>query len=158
MTPATNRLAIALVISVALNLVLFGFMAARSLGRGAERCEERRGRHGHFLGPRAFMRDGDPQVEQAMVRVIERRGPALRSQRDKLRATRGRVAAAFEAEPFDAAALTRALEELRARTSESQRLMHEALIDAAPSLTAEQRARLAHRALDHTPGAAKRGR
>jgi Spy/CpxP family protein refolding chaperone len=94
------------------------------------------------------MRDGDPRVEAAMGRVIDRRGPALRAQREKLRATRGRVAAAFEAEPFDAAALDRALADLRAQTADSQRLMHEALIEAAPSLTAEQRARLGRRALE----------
>ena len=87
-----------------------------------------------------------------MSRVRQRRAADFRAQHEKLRATRRQVGAAFEAEPFDAKALETALAELRAQTAESQRMLHESLIEVAPSLTPEQRARLAHRALERGPG------
>ena len=154
MTPVTRRLAIALAVSVAVNLFLVGFIAMRAYRGG--RHHERGHRHGHELGPRAFGRDGDPQADQAMRRVMQRREAALRAQGRKLRATRGAVSAAFRAEPFDPQALARELAELRAQTAESQRLMHEALVEVAPTLTPEQRARLARRALEREHG--RRGR
>jgi Spy/CpxP family protein refolding chaperone len=154
MTPTAKRLAIALAVSVAVNLFLVGFIAVRALHGG--RAHERRHHHGHFLGPRGLGRDGDPQAEQAMRRAMQRREATFRAQGDKLRATRGTVSAAFQAEPFDPQALARALAELRTQTVESQRLMHESLVEVAPALSPEQRARLARRALDREPGFGRR--
>jgi len=154
MTPTARRLVIALAVSVALNLFLVGFIAMRAYRGGSH--HERGDRHGQELGPRALGRDGDPQSDQAMRRVMQRREAALRAQGQKLRATRGAVSAAFRAEPFDARVLARELAELRAQTAESQRLMHEALVEVAPTLTPEQRARLARRALREHGGRGRR--
>jgi Spy/CpxP family protein refolding chaperone len=151
MTTMARRLAIALVVSVALNLFLGGFILAMRAFR-ADAGHERGHRHGHFIGPRGLLRDGDPAVERAVRGVMQRRERALRAQGEKLRASRRAASAAFAAEPFDAQALERALAELRAQTMESQRLMHQALVEVAPSLTPEQRERLPKRALSRTPG------
>src|SRR6476661_6022365 len=113
MTPTTRRIAIALAVSAALNLFLGGFIAARVLG--GNRCDERASNHGPFFGPRALMRGEDPEVEQAMNRVRQRRAADFQAQHEKLRATRHQVGAAFGAEPFDAKALETALAELRAQ-------------------------------------------
>jgi Spy/CpxP family protein refolding chaperone len=152
MTFTSKRLAIALAVSVALNLFLTGFIAVRAL-HGA-RHHERGHRHGQSFG----QRDREPGARQALRRVLRQREPAFRAQAERLRATRRAVSAAFTAEPFEAAALERTLAELRAQTEQSQRLMHEALIETAPSLTPEQRGRLARRAFDRGPRARHRPR
>jgi Spy/CpxP family protein refolding chaperone len=148
MTATVKRLAIALALSLAVNLFLAGFFTMRALHG---RRHHPRGHHGHFMGPRG-MAGGDPAIKQAMRRVMQRRDGDFRAHKQRLHDARAGVSAAFGAEPFDGAALGRALAGLRAQTAESQRLMHEALIEVAPQLTAEQRSRLARRALDREPG------
>lgn len=176
MTITAKRLAIALATSLALNLFLVGFVAARALwGRGAFDGREYHGRehhggehhagedhadehHGHFFGPRGLAGDASGGARQAMRRVLEERKDAFRQQRRSLHAARGAVSEAFAAEPFDRAALERALAELRAQTAESQRIMHESLIEVAPELSPEQRARLAKHALGRERGFGKHRR
>jgi Spy/CpxP family protein refolding chaperone len=154
MTPTVKRLAIALALSLAVNLFLAGFFTMRALHG---RRHHPRGHHGHFMGPRGLS-GGDPAIKQAMRRAMQRRDGEFRAHKQRLHDARATVSAAFGAEPFDAAALQRALEGLRADTAESQRLMHDALMEVAPGLTAEQRARLARRALEREPGGRPGGR
>jgi uncharacterized membrane protein len=78
--------------------------------------------------------------------LMKRRGPELRKERGALRAARRAVHDALVQQPFEAAALERALGELRARTGSSQARMHEALLELARELSPEQRRRLAKRA------------
>lgn len=148
MTPTVKRLAIALALSVALNLFVAGFVAMRVLHGGRHHP---RGPHGHFIGPRGLS-GGDPAIKQAVRGAMQRRGGELRAHGERLHAARTAVSAAFGAEPFDAPALRQALSDLRVQTELSQRLMHESLIEVAPALTPEQRARLARRVLDREPG------
>lgn len=144
MTPLERRLSIALAVSVALNLFIAGFFVARGVsGRG---MHGGRHHHGPFLGPRALLEAGGPEAEPLVEGLMKRHGPELRKERGALRSARRGVHDALSREPFDAAALERALAELRARTGSSQAQMHEALVELARQLPAEQRKRLAKRA------------
>jgi uncharacterized membrane protein len=154
MTITARRLAIALAISVALNLFLAGFVAMRALHGGRHHA---RGQHGPFLGPRKLS-GGDPAIRQALRAAMKRRDGEFRAHGQHLHGARVAVSAAFGAEPFDAQALERAFVDLRARTVESQALMHGVLAEVAPTLTSAQRARLAEHALAREPGARRGGR
>ena len=155
MTPI-RRLAVALAVSVAVNLFLGGFIAARALRGGGH--HDARHEHGHFLGPRGLSRDGDSGAEQALRRTMRKREVAFRGQKQEMHVARDAVSAAFQAEPFDPHALERALTALRAETAASQALMHESLIEAAPALSTGQRRRLAERVLEREPGFGRRAR
>lgn len=144
MTGTAKRLAIALACSLAVNLFLAGFFATRAMHGGRHHG---RGHHGHFMGPHGLA-GGDPAVRQAVRGAMQRRDGELRAHGEQLHRARAAVGAAFRAEPFDAQALQRALSDLRVQSSRSQELMHESLIEIAPRLTSEQRARLAERALE----------
>ena len=157
MTRTEKRLAIGLLLSVAINLLFCGFIAARVLGHHEREGREGRAHHGQFLGPRGLTRGGDPQAERAVRIVLERRAGEFRAQREALRESRRRVGDAFDAEPLDVKALERELAELRAQTLKSQELLHAALVEAAPSLTPEQRGQLARRALERAPRMGRRG-
>ena len=143
---ATGRpsrwLAIALVISVALNLFALGLVAARAMRPGPH--ERARG-YGPFMGPHGLLQDGDG-AEPIAKRVMQRYGEDLRREHRELREARRAVREALEAEPLDAGRLERALGELRARTDSSQTRMHAALVELARSLPLEQRKKLARRA------------
>ena len=136
-----KRLAVALALSVGLNLFLGSFIAAHVLRRGPW--------HGHgeaygpFFGPRGMMHDTRGAGADAMRGVMSQHGEAFRAARERLRQAQQGVRAALAAEPYDPQALERALGDLRASTADSQKLMHAALVDLARSLPPEQRRRLA---------------
>jgi Spy/CpxP family protein refolding chaperone len=141
MNATGKRLAIALAISVMLNLFLLGFMSARLLHGPFAHGEL----HGPFFGPRGLLSRGAPPgaAGERVRGMMERRREAMRSQRAALRDAQHAVRDALSKEPFDATALERALEQLKRATADSQSLMHSALLEIAPSLTAEQRQQLA---------------
>ena len=117
-TPLTKRLFVLLAISVALNLVLLGFLVGRRVHRGEHRVpppgfEQRRGELG--AGRRA--------IHQAGSEVV----------------------ASLTVEPFDAPRLERALAELRRVTQDGQASAHRALVDMAARSSPEQRKGLARR-------------
>lgn len=136
-------LVVALIISVAFNLFALGFVAARAL-----RPEGGRAGHGPFMGPHGLMHDGfGPQAEPMIDAIMAKHGEGLRMQRRELRQARKAVRDALLNEPFDPGRLEQAFAGLRARTESSQASMHEALVELARSLPADQRKRLARRAL-----------
>jgi hypothetical protein len=133
MTPLAKKLTVALVISVALNLLVVGFLVGRGL-RGP-------GKHGdlHGLsGPEArFSRH--PVLREAM----DRHRADFAGRRDAVTQARKAVAEAAGREPFDRAALEQALVNLRKETGLSQEVMHRALVEACEKAKPEERRTLA---------------
>lgn len=125
MSSVTKRLSWALALSIGLNLFLVGFGSSRWLrARSRGDAHGRGGEHGlaRFLGP-------------SMTE--------LRAQHRSLIEARRGVAAALQAEPYDARQLEAALSALRASTTKSQQALHERLLERAPTLSADERRELA---------------
>src|SRR5262245_23708472 len=131
----TSRwLLVGLVVSLVLNLLLIGFVAGRLSG---------------FRPPPPF----GPDPTAGYFRMLgflsdERRaavGPDLRKQMAEiipmLRAMRGDQRAVFDAltaDPFDAAALDKALADLRAHLGAAQVASHHSFVELAKRLTPEE--------------------
>jgi uncharacterized membrane protein len=149
MTPLSRRLIIALAISGALNLLCAGIFVGgfihRSRARAAgQRYEPMRG--ARELGPRAERRHGPGPFGGVLAghreEMLERRRATAEA--------RKAVAASLEQEPFDAAALDKALVGLRAETAKTQEFVHQTLEQAARAGDAEARKKLA-RGFDRAP-------
>jgi uncharacterized membrane protein len=148
MTPLAKRLSIVLAISVAVNLLLAGIMVGRAF----------RHRHqppfdGHEQPGMRAERDGRRGPLRGLFRE---HGDALREKRRSMGDARRTAREALEAEPFDQAALERALEGLRKETVASQEIMHRAIVEAAVKGPPEERKKLG-RALE-LPGMGRDGR
>lgn len=126
MSGVTKRLSWALAISLGLNLFLIGFGSARWLRARSQRgaWHGASGEHGlaRFLGP-------------SMTE--------LRAQHRELMGARRAVGTALQAEPYDAQRLDQALSTLRATTSKNQQILHQRLLERAPTLTLDERRELA---------------
>jgi uncharacterized membrane protein len=161
MTPLSKRLIIALVVSVAVNLLIGGIFAGAAINRSrlrAERAHAMLGARGpgpregrpHDDGPR-----GEPGEERGRRegRGPRRGGPfsgLLAGHREEMHArreatvkVRAGVVEALRHEPFDPAALERSLGALRSETATTQELLHKTILDTARSGDAEARAKLA---------------
>ena len=156
MTPLSKRLIVALVISVAVNLLAGGILVGLAIQRSRLHGERAhvtagpRGR-GHEAG-----REAAPRAERGPReggRGARRGGPfggLIAGHRDEVAARQRAAAAARTAvrdslthEPFDRAALERALSDLRTETATTQTLLHKAIADAAEQGDAAARAKLA---------------
>jgi uncharacterized membrane protein len=139
MTPVTKRLAIALAISIGVNLLFAGFYLGLRVQRSKQpppHASVGARMHGvDRAGPRAH-----PGPSR---RTFGDRHPELKEHRQKTAAARGAVRAALEQEPFDKALLERALEGLRKETSESQTLAHRALVETAARADTQARRQMA---------------
>ncbi|HEX6277129.1 MAG TPA: periplasmic heavy metal sensor [Polyangiaceae bacterium] len=137
MTPLAKRLSIALAVSIALNLLLAGIFVGRAFHRPPHPPErEMPAFRGERDGKRAPLR-----------KLLREHGDELRERRGAIAEARRRAQTALEAEPFDRAAVERALEALRNETVASQKIMHDAIAGAASKGTPEERRKLGH-ALD----------
>ncbi len=122
--------------SLAVNLFLAGFLAARSLRH--HDVERRRPPDLFHIG--GALRGSDvPGVRQKMRTHMQQARPARR----ELRRARAEVKAALEAEQFDRQRLESALAELRAQSVKMQDLLHGALVDVVDGLSAQERRSLA---------------
>jgi hypothetical protein len=137
MTPLAKRLAIAVAISLGLNLLLGGVLVGQALQRRSHGAGHERvgatpsGMHMHGKrGP------------GALQRVVGARHPEFGERRQMIGAARQKVREALTREPFDKAALEQALAGLRKETEASQALAHGALVGAAASATPALRAEL----------------
>jgi hypothetical protein len=140
-TPLAKRLAIALVISVALNLLCIGFFVGRAFKGPRDR--ERKALRGDA---RAWH---DPRLRKAFAE----RHVDMAARRDSARRARDAVREALRATPFDRGKLETALAELRAQTSKSQELSHGALVQTAVETSPEGRLKLARWfGREHLPG------
>lgn len=125
MTFTSTHLKITLAVSLALNFALGGLWAGRWLERS---------RH---PAPPAMSHPGPRGPWGDVV------GQRFAGQGRMMRAARAPVRAALEKEPFDPAALERALAGLRDKTSASQAKVHAALVEVAKQATPEERRELA---------------
>jgi uncharacterized membrane protein len=140
MTPMTKRLAIALAVSLGLNLLLAGVFVGLRIQRMGHRAAPApsfvaSGRHPERAAPR--LRPDGPRHAFRDLR------PELKERRQKVSGARAAVRAALEKDPFDKASLEQALEALRKETTESQLLAHQALAKSAADSDLEARRRLA---------------
>lgn len=125
--------------SLALNVFLIGVLvAAWTIPHG--------GRWHHF-------RHGPPEMFSIMhgiggdeaEAIRERHKSEIRARIDTVRSARADVAAKLAAEPFDAAAFANSLGVLQQASNEAQVAFHAAFLELAPTLSPEERARLAKR-------------
>jgi uncharacterized membrane protein len=136
MTPLAKRLAVAVAISLGLNLLLGGVLVGQALQRRAHRAIERGG-----PTPSGVHEHG-PHRRGAFQRAVGARHPEFGERRRMIGAARQRVRDALTREPFDKAALEQALAQLRKETEASQALAHGALVETAASATPELRKEL----------------
>jgi len=156
MTPLSKRLIVALVISVAVNLLAGGIFVGSAIQRSrirAERAHVMAGPHGRgHEGERATSPRGERGPREG-GRGARRNGPfggliaghrgEMLARQEAAATARTAVRDALTHEPFDRAALERALTALRAETATTQELLHKAIADAAQSGDTEARAKLA---------------
>ena len=129
---------IVLAVSIALNMFCLGVFAARHTGGWRERG-------GHDMGPRAFLRHSGLRSAGPEVQAIlkEQRGGV----HDRVRAlseARKRAREALQAEPYDAARVEKAFDEVRGQTGEMQKHIQGVLSQVAGKLSGEQRKKLAN--------------
>lgn len=137
MSTVPKRFWILLVTSVALNLFLLGLMAGRlvHLRPRFERDE---------IDTRAFLRQSGLRSAGPEVKAILRqRHGQVRERMHALGQARDHVRRSLEAEPYDPAEVTRALQQTRDLTTQMQADMHEVLVDVAGKLDPDQRKRMA---------------
>lgn len=168
MTPLSKRLIIALVVSVAVNLLFAGVLAGAAIHRSRLRAER-----GQMMpGPRGMgAREGGPRNDERRPKGErgprddrddrddrgrrEGRGPRrgamfggllaedMRDRRETALKARAAVHDALTHEPFDAAALDRSLTALRAETATTQDILHKKMLELTRTGDAETRAKLA---------------
>lgn len=164
MTPLSKRLIIALVVSVAVNLLLGGLFVGAAIQRHRMRAERAmmmpppRGFGPREAGPRDD--DRSPRGERRFhdrreAREREgrgfRRGPLfgglladdLRPRRAVMAKARADVHEALVHEPFDPAALERSLAAFGTETTTTQDILHKRIVELAKK-DADTRAKLAH--------------
>lgn len=156
MTPLSKRLLVALVLSVAVNLLVGGILIGSAVQRSrvrAERAHVMAGQHGRERdGGERGGRGGERGAREG-GRGARRGGPfggLIAGHREEVVArqkaastARSAVRDALTHEPFERAALESALTALRAETATTQELLHKAILDAAQGGDAEARAKLA---------------
>ncbi|SLN45255.1 periplasmic heavy metal sensor [Oceanibacterium hippocampi] len=133
--PKTRYLAVALVLSVAVNLLLGGLAAGHWL-RAHDHGDRHRGGP-HFLERLESKLDGKDR--QALDRLQAVRDPVVDERIDALRAARRDFQAALAAEPFDRATVAAAQAEMRARSLAAQQAIHETMLDVMEVLSPEGR-------------------
>jgi uncharacterized membrane protein len=136
----TKRMAVALAISLGVNLMLAGVL----VGMRAQRFLHRGPPPAGSLAPSAHHGERGPRFrEGGLKHAFRDRQSEFKERRQKASAARGAVRAALEREPFDRAELERSLEALRRETNENQTLFHGALVEEAAKSSAEARRELA---------------
>lgn len=125
-------LILALLVSVATNLVIAGFILGKAGGHPRERA------------PMDWAAESLTPDTQRKVRAQLRAQMAqARPLREEMRKAHAAVREAVAAEDFDARALTLALERSREVSTRYQAMMHENLVGLSAELSAEQRIALA---------------
>jgi uncharacterized membrane protein len=142
--PASGWVKVALVASLALNLLVAGLV----VGAMARHDRDDRGMRGDV--PREFARSPflgalDADDRRAVGRELMREEGSLRENRAELRARFERLLVAIRAEPFDRAAIEAILDEQRAAGARRLELAEEAVLDRLSGMTPEARAAYADR-------------
>lgn len=155
----TRRIAIALAVSVGLNLFLGGMIASAWI---AKRTYEPRGNQTAGLAGSFDLRGGiaelDPSSRDIVRQVRVRHGETLRQAGRDMRQARRAVQQVLMADQIDRAALDRALAEMRRSMDAAQVEMHAALADIATALEPDERRRFLRAALNNRRGPGREGR
>lgn len=138
---------IALVLSLALNLLFLGLVLGAALGR--ERHMERNDRDRSEV-PQEFRRAPllgalEPEDRRAVGRGLMHDEGSLRENRAELRARFERLLTAIRAEPFDRAAIEAILDEQRAAGARRLEIAERAVLDRLQAMSPEARAAYAER-------------
>ena len=151
--PSTRKLAIALAVSVGLNMFLGGAIASAWLVKrhyGDLRPPAQAGMAGDFDfrgGLAALDKDARPIAR----RIRQEYGPRLRDAGKAMHDARREVGRMIRADTIDPAELEAALAELRKRSDEAQAAMHGVLMEAIRGLTPEQRRKFLEAAMQRGP-------
>lgn len=129
-------LLVVLVLSIATNLLIAGFVAAR-LGGGGPKPPNLIERIVAF-GIRAF----PPGIQDSIEDQVREQREDLRERLEEAVDARMRMFDAMRADPFDPAALDAAFADLQARTTDLQRMGQEIVANAVAAAPAEERARI----------------
>jgi len=127
---SARTMRILLAASLLLNLFFAGFVVSRIVARSHNR---RFADHGPLMAGQ----------ERPMREVFMKRHQAFAATRQQIHQARKAVRDALVAEPLNTQALASALKQLRDTTNGAQVSMHEALIEAAKSMSQEERQALA---------------
>jgi uncharacterized membrane protein len=134
MTPLSKKLVIALVISVALNLLFVGFLVGRGLRRPPGP-----GREIAALGGPERKLHRHPALHDAVRGHREE----FMGRRKAMMQAREEAAAAMRAEPFDRARLEQALARFRNESTAGKESLHRTLVEACSKGSPETRRSLA---------------
>jgi len=139
--PVARKLAVALAVSIGLNLFLAGMIASAWLTKRhyAERFDRPAAALAGGFDLRRGLEAAGPDA-RPMAREIRREyGPRLRESGHDMHEARAAVAEVLRADELDPAALAAALRELRQASDKAQAVMHEVLVETMTRLDAEQR-------------------
>ena len=133
--PLAIVFAAVLLLSVATNLVIAGFVVARlngppPPGDDIERIVA--------IGIRAF----PPEIQKAISEGARAKGDELRTRVNAVQDARRRMFEAMRADPFDQTALEAAYADLRAKTNDLQQVGQEITLDAVAQAPADIRQRI----------------
>jgi Spy/CpxP family protein refolding chaperone len=155
----TRRLAIALAVSVGLNLFIGGMVTSAWLSK-KPRSGQRPPEIGAVMRPLDLRKGiaalGDAE-RPAIVKVRERFGPALRQQGREMREAQRDVGRLLKTDNLDPAELAAALARLRRNSDAAQETMHAMMVGIVGELTPEQRRRFFEAAI-RKPRDARRDR
>lgn len=149
----TRWLVLALAVSLTLNIAVLGF-AIGTASSGIPRLS--RPAFDPTVGIGRLLRFLPEERREAVADRGARR--QMRESLRQLRAAQGAVAEALAREPFDADALSAALERFREQFAASQTRSHAALVDISSKLTPEERALFVKSTRSKRDGRPKRDR
>ncbi len=129
----TKILGVVLVLSLAVNFFLAGWMGARMMHGGGDRPE---------WSITRLVQDLPDDRRDAVLAVFEANRGEFRAMLDSLRESRRVLSDVMMAEPYDQAAAELALADIRAKTEAMQNTMHGTLLQLAPNLSPQARADL----------------
>ncbi len=132
--PLAVVLMVALLVSVAVNLTIAGFIFARVAGPRPGGEVERI----VAIGIRAF----PPEIQKAIADGSKAKRDEMKARLDAVQDARRKMFDAMRANPFDPAALDAAYTELRARTADLQEVGQDIVADALAHAPADVRARI----------------
>ena len=140
MTGRLRLVAVALFVSVAVNLFLGGLMVGRWLDPRHPHPPPRMERETREGAPPGWMRRAlGPEGATALEEAWQSHAPAIEPLREELRRSREAVSAALAAEPFDPDVYAGALDGMRASNARLHTAIQAVMVDVARQLTPEQR-------------------
>lgn len=140
--PRTGRgVKIALILSLTLNLLVFGIIGGAIVAHGG-RDDPRRVREVGF-GP--YTEALSPEDRKALRDAFLKAAPDFRHRREEARADVARLAAAIRAEPYDRTAVEAVIASQTSRIEERLKLGRSLLLDRLDAMGPERRAALADR-------------